>query len=628
MICGFVLKDRGEPDPNSIYRMLGSREAPGRLNVMTERGVSLGCVDETSQPTDNSSDEHPKHGSQSTCAMWEGEIYNRAELLLHLGYCLTAGQELTDAEILVKLYEAYGLSCVEKINGSFAFAIYNKTRQEVILGRDRFGIETLYYYDGPNAFVFGSRIQPILACPMVPKELNQDALRRFLVFGFNPAWDTFFRGVKKVRPGRLLVLSRHGIAEKKYWYLSFRQVREKPLSEYCHDILDLTRDSIRLRLSETKGLGIFLSGGMDSSSVAGLTHEIAKKDFSTYSYRCLGKSFDESPYARAMAKHCNAEHHEIVFRPADIRRMESMVWLMDEPFCNAGITIATFLLGEAAEGKIGQVFSGDGGDELFGGHPVYAADKIAARFERIPAILRLPFVGLLRHLPDSDQKLNLKVKLKRFAESINYPRALGTYRWRIQYGPGELNKLLHNGTAPYDNGSGLFEDLIDLIEEADGPDALSRSLYVDTMTELGFCLRRMDLVRYFKITPVFPLLDYRLFEYAAGIPSNLKFGDPSNTKVIQHRAMEGVLPDEIVHRKDKLGHSIPLKNWMRTEPNVRQFVQDVIFTGCLKMNNVVNGEYLKTLWNNHQNYRQNNSHRLWSLAVLELWLSAHRIGHI
>jgi asparagine synthase (glutamine-hydrolysing) len=621
MICGFLLKDNAKPDPNSIYRMLGSGEAPGRLNVMTEDGVSFGSVGETSQPGDTSPREHPTRGSQSTCAIWEGEIYNRAELLHCLG---AAAPGLSDAEILLKLYEVYGLSCIEKINGSFACAIYDKARQELILARDRFGIETLYYYDSPKVFVFGSRIHPILACSEVPKELNLSALRRFLVFGFNPAWDTFFRGVRKVRPGRLIVLSRDGVTEKRYWYLSFQRVQEKPLSEYCHDILDLTRDAIRLRLSAAKPLGIFLSGGMDSSSIAGLTHEIAKTNFSTYSYRCLGKSFDESPYARTMAKHCNAEHHEVVFEPADVRKMESMVRLMDEPLCNAGITIATFLLGQSAQGKIDRVFSGDGGDELFGGHPVYAADKIAAKFERIPAILRLPFVGLLRYLPDSDQKLNLTVKLKRFAESINYPPTLGTYRWRIQYGPAELNKLLLNGAA-HNNGAGLFEDLVELIQEADGPDALSRSLYVDTMTEIGFYLRRMDLVRFFNVTPVFPLLDHRLFEYAAGIPSHLKFRDASNTKYIQHRALEGVLPDEIVQRKDKLGHSIPLKNWLRSDPSVKNFVHDTLSENGLKRRGLVDSKYVQSLWENHQAYRQNNSHRLWTLTVLELWLSANSL---
>ena len=161
---------------------------------------------------------------------WQGEIYNRAELLRSLDSGSTVAPALSDAEILVDLYEAYGLSCVEKINGSFAFAIYDKARQEIILGRDRFGIETLYYYDSPESVVFGSKIGPILAYPGIPRELNQSALRRYLVFGFNPAWDTFFRGVKKLRPGRLLVLSQNGVTEKRYWYLSFQEVRREAVS--------------------------------------------------------------------------------------------------------------------------------------------------------------------------------------------------------------------------------------------------------------------------------------------------------------------------------------------------------------------------------------------------------------
>jgi asparagine synthase (glutamine-hydrolysing) len=624
MICGFFAKEDFRSDAEAIYRMVDTDTASrGNSQVAIHPMGALGCVADSSQPRRSGMSGLAGESSGNNRVAWEGEIYNRAELLLHLNITGNAAQQITYPDILLRLYEVHGLSCVDKLNGSFAFALYDDARSEVVLGRDRFGIQTLYYYDSPKLAVFGTKIPPILACPGVPKELDQTALRRYLVFGFNPASDTFFAGVKKLRPGRLLVLGRKAVTEKRYWYLSFQQVHEKPVSQYCQDILDLTRDSIRLRLSQSESLGIFLSGGMDSSSVAGLTHEIGKKDFSTYSYRCLGKSFDESPYARVMAKHCNAEHHEVVFEPADVRKMESMVRLMDEPLCNAGITIATFLLGQAAERQVGRVFSGDGGDELFGGHPVYAADKIAARFERIPAVFRLPAVALLRYLPDSEQKLNLTVKLKRFAESVNYPKELGTYRWRIQYGPAELSSLLQNGAAAGRSDSELFEDLFDLTEEADGPDMLSRSLYVDTMTEVGFYLRRMDLVRSFNITPVFPLLDHRLFEYAAGIPSNLKFRDAANTKLIQHRAMEGVLPNEIVNRKDKLGHSIPLKNWLRTDPFVKSFVHDTLLENGMKRRGIIDSKYVQRLWDNHQSSRQNNSHRLWSLTVLELWLRAN-----
>jgi asparagine synthase (glutamine-hydrolysing) len=186
--------------------------------------------------------------------------------------------------------------------------------------------------------------------------------------------------------------------------------------------------------------------------------------------------------------------------------------------------------------------------------------------------------------------------------------------------------LLQNGAAPRENDSeSLFRDVIELVEEADGRDMLSRSLYVDTVTEVGFYLRRMDLVRNFQVTPVFPLLDHRLFEYAAAIPSNLKFRDASNTKYIQHRAMEGVLPDEIVHRKDKLGHSIPFKNWLRSETPVKKFVNDTLSDHSLKRRGLLNSKYVQTLWDNHQSYRQNNSHRLWNLTVLELWLRANNL---
>jgi asparagine synthase (glutamine-hydrolysing) len=558
-------------------------------------------------------------------AVCEGEIHNRTELLRDLGLTADAARSVNNSDLLLALYEAHGQAYVEKINGSFAFALYDNARHELTLGRDRFGIETLYYYDAPSVIVFASRLASVLAHPAVPRELNPNALRRYLAFGFNPAFDTFFHHVRKLRPGHELIIGPSRITERRYWALSFQREAEKPISEYSHDLVDLMRDSIRLRMPDSASLGIFLSGGMDSSSVAGLTRALSSANLTTFSYRCLGRSFDESHYARVMAAHCCAEHHEVVFQPADVRRMEEIVRHMDEPLCNAAITVATYLLGEAAQGKVGRIFSGDGGDELFGGHPVYAADRIGAIVDKMPPVLTRPLFGALRLLPDSDQKLSLVVKLKRFAESIQYPKELGTYRWRIQYGPDELKGLVHDDEQPRANGFRLFDDLLALMDEADGPDMLSRSLYVDTITEVGFYLRRMDLVRSFGLRPVFPLLDHRLFEYAARIPSKLKFRDASNTKFIQHRAMEGLLPDEIVHRKDKLGHSIPLKNWLRSDPEVKSFVRDTLSGRGRRTLGLVDDAYVQRLWEDHQRSSHNNSHRLWTLTVLELWLRANHL---
>lgn len=624
MICGFFRKDGAPAAPDAIDRMLPQVTGRGTPpQVAVHGGVAFGCAGGhfggclSATPTASE--------VERRVAVWEGEIHNRTELLRDLGLTADAAQGVSNSDLLLALYEVHGQSCIERINGSFAFALYDHARHELILGRDRFGIETLYYYDGPSVVVFASRLASVLAHPAVPRELNPNALRRYLVFGFNPAFDTFFHGVRKLRPGRTLIVGPNRATERRYWALSFEREGEKPISEYCHDLVDLMRDSIRLRMSDSASLGIFLSGGMDSSSVAGITRALSSANLATFSYRCLGRSFDESHYARVMAAHCGAEHHEVVFQPADVRRMEEIVRQMDEPLCNAAITVATYLLGEAAQGKAGRIFSGDGGDELFGGHPVYAADRIGAIVDKVPAVLTRPLFGAFRLLPDSDQKLSLAVKLKRFAESIRYPKELGTYRWRIQYGPDELKALMHGDGQPRTNGFRLFDDLLELMDEADGPDMLSRSLYVDTVTEVGFYLRRMDLVRSFGLRPVFPLLDHRLFEYAARIPSNLKFRDASNTKVIQHRAMEGLLPDEIVHRKDKLGHSIPLKNWLRTEPAVKSFVRDTLSGPDRRTRELVADAHMERLWDDHQRCRQNNSHRLWTLTVLELWLRANGV---
>jgi asparagine synthase (glutamine-hydrolysing) len=624
MIYGVVSKEPAHRlQPEAIGTILGGESAGERRHVVCHGPVALASADVFPRPRQATATGAGQPQDHLHCA-WQGAIYNRDELAATLGLTSAESQLLSDPALLLRLYEASGLSCADKINGRFAFALYDARQQTLILGRDHLGIETLYIYDDPKFLVFSSRTGPIVAHPAVQKSLNPEALHRFLLFGYNPAWDTFFRGIRKVRPGSLVILNGTGLTEKRYWRLSFRGGEERSEADYCHDLRDLMREAVRLRVRDREPLGIFLSGGLDSSSVAVLARDLTSQALHTFSYRCFGKSFDESGYARLVAQRCQSEHHEIIYSPEDTCKMASIVELMDEPFCNAGINIATFLLGQGAQGKVAHILSGDGGDELFGGHPVYAADKLAARIERLPRALRQPFMALFRRLPDSDQKLNLTVKLKRFCEGLSYPQALGTHRWRIYYGNSELQRLLHPDVAVQeDTLETLCADLHEIGREADGPDMLSRSLYVDFLTEVGFYLRRMDLLRYFQLTPHFPLLDYRLVEYAATMPSSLKFRGLSDTKYIQHRAMEGILPDEIIHRKDKLGHSVPFKNWLRQDPVVKQFVQETLTDRRLGSRGLVNSRYVQRLWDDHQHYRRNNSHTIWTLTVLELWLAAN-----
>jgi asparagine synthase (glutamine-hydrolysing) len=293
---------------------------------------------------------------------------------------------------------------------------------------------------------------------------------------------------------------------------------------------------------------------------------------------------------------------------------------MDEPFCDIGIELGTYLLGQAAQGKVSYVFSGEGGDELFGGHPVYVADKLATVVDRLPQSLMSPLVRTLQKLPDSDQKKNFQVKLKRFAYSFSFPPELLSHRWRIYYTPEELQELCTDDFIASCDMTRVFDGVLKYSRETDGRDLLSRSLYSDYYTLVNFYLRRLELLRAFSLESRLPLLDHRLVEYAAKIPSRLKIRRLSDTKYIYKKVLEGVLPRQILYDRPKLGHSIPMKNWMRDDVHLRGWMAEVLSNGSLRNGGFFRKDFIHQMVEEHIQKTHNYSHRLWGLMVLELWL--------
>jgi len=324
---------------------------------------------------------------------------------------------------------------------------------------------------------------------------------------------------------------------------------------------------------------------MDSSTVVGLMRPMVEGDIHTFSFRCRGKSFDESHWARLMSERYNTRHHEVPYEAGDIDRIIEVVNISEEPFSDIGIEVASYLLAEKAGGTVDYVLTGDGGDELFAGHPVYLADKMASKFERVPGFIRQPLTRVLQHLPDTDAKKSLVVKAKRFSYSASFPADLFSNRWRIYYTEDELRKLLNPEWHVLMDKTNPLEDIRSLYDEADGADFLSKTLYGDYYTVVGFYLRRMELVRKFGLEGRFPR----------------------------------VLPDEIVFRKDKLGHSVPFKNWLRDVPVVKNLVQENLSAEALKKRGIFNPEFVDKLYRRHMSKADNNSHRLWALLVFELW---------
>jgi asparagine synthase (glutamine-hydrolysing) len=525
-----------------------------------------------------------------------------------------------DEEVLAALYAKRGTKAFSCLDGKFALGFWDRAEETLTLVRDPLGLEPVYFYEDATRFVFASTLAHLFVDPSVPKRLNLSALAKFLMFNYNPGVDTFYQGVQKLRPGHFSIVNRAGMRVTRYWNPTFVSSNELREDEVIDRLRDYLKQAVEKRMDGSKRPGVFVSGGLDSSTVLALTSQLGHRSVHTFSYRCRADSFDESHYANYMANAVGAIHHELEYRESDVLKLVDVVKEMNEPFCDAGINIATHLLGLAAQGEVDYILTGDGGDELFGGHPIYEADKISRWIDPIPSVIKTPVLYGLSQLPDSDKKKTALVKLKRFAESLKYPADLLSHRWRVYYDPKDLKKLLSPDVWEELKHTNLYEDMFAFAQEADGQDPLSRSLYSDYQTVVDFYLRRNDLNRSLGLENHYPLLDRELVDFCAALPSRLKINGWFDTKYVLKKAGEGLLPERILHRKDKLGHSIPMKNWIREPGVVQEFVLGTV--SDQKKRGLFQSAAINKMVKDHLEKKHNHSHRLWSLTVLEAWLSS------
>lgn len=619
MIFGCIEKDQNKTLEKNEF-LDGFDVSGTSTRIITQSYFAIG-LSKTRVPTlDN--EIKCAEDSNGNIAVIQGNIFNINDLRKTTSNEITLKNNNNTGQFLLDFYQKDGESLFRKLNGNFAFAILDKNSNKVLFGRDHLGIETLYYFEDADRILFASSLKVLARHKLVKTDINLEVLYRYLLFNYNFGTDTFYKNIRKVRPGYVLVFENGNLATKRYWYLSFNGRNEtKSEKIYCHELINLIQDAIRIRV-EKDGYrpGAFLSGGLDSSCVVGLTQPMVNKLFHTFSFRCKGKSFDESAYARIMSKSFHTHHHQLEFPAKNTRYITEFVQNIDEPFSDIGIEIASFLLGKAASQEVDYVLTGDGGDELFAGHPVYLADKVAHILQKIPSFLINPLLKTFQHLPDVDQKRSIAVKLKRFSYSFNFPQSLYSNRWRVYYTETEMKSLCEPEYFASFNETDPFGEIKALYQEADGPDYISKALYGDYYTVVDFYLRRMQMIRNFGIEGRLPLMDYRLVEYAAKIPAELKIHGFSDAKFIFRKTLEGVIPDEIIFRKDKLGHSVPMKNWIRESKAVQDLVHETLSESTIKKRGFLNPKIIQTMISQHIDKKQNHSHRLWALMVLELWL--------
>jgi asparagine synthase (glutamine-hydrolysing) len=547
--------------------------------------------------------------------VYNGEIYNHAKIRHALEQKGHRFVTRCDTEVIVHGWEEYGERLVDHLQGMFGFAVWDSRTATLVLGRDRLGIKPLYYHWDGRRLLFGSEIKAILAPGIVPQEVDLSSLYYYVGYEFVPAPATMFRGIQKLPAGHLLTVRGGRLDVTEYWDVKYEPV-EQSEEEYIAGIRRLLAEAVEKRLMAEVPLGVFLSGGLDSTAVLAYAREATTQRLPTFTIGYQDETFSEWDYARRAAKHYGAEHHEIIIDPITPELIESAVWHLDEPMTDLS-SIPFGVLSRRAREHVTVCLSGEGGDEVFVGYDRFIASKLNDRvYSRIPGPLRRSVVEpIIRMLPDQEQKKGTVNLLKRFVEGASLPASAGHMRWQY-FSSDAQDRALFSPAFLARVQADPFDPIRRTRARAGGADRLSQELYVDLrLTMPDSVLMKVDKMSMAHSLEVrVPFLDHALVEYMAKVPSRLKFPG-LQTKAIYRKAMQGVLPDFILER-GKQGYSLPIKNWLREE--LREFMVSTLNHSPL-IHEHFNVAFVNTLIEQHLRRSHNHNHVLWALVNASLW---------
>lgn len=546
--------------------------------------------------------------------VFNGEIYNYLELKNELESLGHRFKTNSDTETIVRAYEQFGTDCLKKLRGMFAFAIWDFDKEELFLARDRVGKKPLFYTQTSKGnFVFGSELKVILEHGETARETDPEALSAYLTFGYVPEDLCIFRNVHKLKPGHFLKYSNGETTTRQYWdFAYFQNGSRLTEAEYTERLREKIEDAVKVRLISEVPLGAFLSGGVDSSSVVAMMSKLSDSPVKTFSIGFKEDSFNELKYARIAAKHFNTEHHEFIVTPDFVDIAEEMVWHFDEPFSDPS-SLPTYMLSKMAREFVTVVLSGDGGDEVFGGYSRYVSDRRKKYFSLIPRAVR---AGILRravqHLPAGTLGKNYLYNISldpvdRYIDSVSQVNVVN----RVSMYNSDFRSFLGKS---FESGERLFNTIAADIETEDSTD---RMLYLDSKTYLpGVIMTKVDRMSMASsLEARSPLLDHELIEFAGRIPSKLKINGRT-TKYIFKKAMEGIVPDEILYR-EKQGFGVPISEWINAQ--LRERIRSELADQRTFERGYLNRSSIDRLIEEHSNHRRDHSYLLWSLWMLELW---------
>jgi asparagine synthase (glutamine-hydrolysing) len=615
-------------DPVRVARMTDclTHRGPDDSGFMVSGPVGLGhrrlsIIDLAGgrQPIDNE--------DGSVVIVFNGEVYNYADLtqdLLSRGHTF---KTRSDTETMVHAYEEHGDDCVHQFQGMFAFAIWDRRRRRLLLARDRMGVKPLYYHVGEGFLAFASEIKALLELPEIPREPDPSALEAYLALRYVPGPGTMFKGIQKLQPGHRLIADEHGVRVERYWDLAFHE-EQRSDAEHQERFADLFADSVRLRMIAEVPVGVFLSGGIDSSAVLAQMARLVKghpvKSFAV-GYRGAEEGLEadnEFGYARLAAQSLGAEHHEYHLTADQFRDfVPDLVYKLDEPLADPS-TIPLYFLSRLAREHITVVLSGEGSDEILGGYGIYRRMRfLDAMQRRAPALAAALAPRLAAWAPNE--------VTRRYVRLLGLPLAQ-RYRGVSKGVAGELaTRLRPDMPWPPPALDALFNRYYDAVRHAS---PLNRMLYVDTKVWLpdDLLLKADKMTMANALELRVPFLDYRLVELAATLPEHLKIQGRTG-KVVLRRAMRGMIPDPILNRPKK-GFPVPTRTWFRGP--LAGFAREVLLASGSACRQHFETSAIESVLSEHTRGTAHWEQEIWTLMVFEYWhktflsRSRHQERHI
>ena len=589
-----VIKHRG-PDGEGVY-------VSGNIGLGHRRLSIIDVAHHSDQPLFSN--------DKNYAIVFNGEIYNYIEIkkeLLAKGYVF---RTKSDTEVLLNAYIEFGVDCVKHLNGMFAFSIHDKQKDTVFIARDRVGIKPLYYYYNDECFIFGSEIKSITTQSVFKKELKLEMVDVYLSSGYCYGENTLFKDINKVEPGGYVLIKNAKVTFCKYWDLNFEDELDIPEAQILDEIEEIILDATKIHLRSDVPLGVFLSGGVDSSAIVSLMDKLGVDNINTFSVGWdYGADFNESRYAKQIAKLYSTQHYEFeMTEDIFLDSIDSYMHHMDEPVTEAA-AISLMKLSELTSQHVKVVLSGEGSDEVFGGYPIYKMFKYMEYYQKIPTSLRQNILNPLF------SKTNRKVK--KFINLSN--NKLEDVYTGVSFGDYSDVRSLY--TADYSHEYHYKNVINHYYSKVKSLDQQKKMQYIDFKTwlvdDLLIKADRMTMSKSLELRV--PLLDHRLIDYLSRVPSHYRLKN-NQTKYLFKKIMEKYLPDNIIYRK-KMGFPTPLQRMFKNK--LGKDVKEVLLDDQCINRNIYNKSALEELFKQHESGANDHHKLLWKLFIMEKWLLAN-----